>query len=150
MKVRLTAALLGAAVLIGGCQSGDKGGYTDTVQGNYRTLASCFAQQPIEQPDDADDSQRLGNVAGLTTTAEDNRERNRPPSLHQITVNDSDSRTVVVDVGTATAGGYRVSFMGLTETTTEVRARPIGFPARFFWPEQVAPLVARCSGRIPS
>ena len=143
MKVKLTAALLAAAVLTGGCQSADKGGYTETVQGDYRTLASCFAQQPIEEPD-----QQRADDFGQLTADEETEPRERPPSLREVTINDSGSRTVVVEVGTATAGGYRVAFIGLTETTTEVRAQPVGFPQRFFWPEQVAPLVARCSGRI--
>lgn len=146
MNVKLASSILIAATLLGGCQSAGGGGYSDTVQGDYLTVASCFAQQPVE----ATNEQRTGGLTGLTTLTPGSEQRAQPPSLRQVTVNDPGSRTVVVEVGTATAGGYSVTFTGLTDKTTEVRARAIGFPARYFWPNEVAPLVARCSGRISS
>ena len=137
--------LVGVALLAAGCQTSGKGGYSETVQGDYNTLASCFAGQPVE-------AQQQSSELNLDLDDDDDDDDQEVQQLlvRRITLNDPASRTVVVDVGTSSGTGYRVTFTGITESTTEVRTRPVGNPPRYFWPNIVVPQVARCSGRIRS
>ena len=128
----------GIAAALAGCQGTcDDCGYVETVQANYRTLASCVAGQPFEADEDAREGVSVGSNRARSVAA---------PS--EIVEFDAAARRIVVDLGRYTEAGYRLSFVGLTDTTTEVRATPLGVSTIYFWPTQAAPLIARCSGRI--
>jgi len=137
-KTVLTLGAMGAALLASGCQTTcDSCGYVETVDANYRALASCVAGQPIEaevetRPGVVVDSNRGVGIFGGPEVVED----------------DASARRIVVDINRYTEAGYRLIFTGLTERSTEVRGQPLGVNTVYFWPEQAAPLVARCSGRI--
>lgn len=129
---------LGGALLLSGCQSTcDTCGYVETVAANYRALASCVAGQRIDPP--------FQGQPGLTV------DTNRQAGIFggpEVVEDDPAARRIVVDVNRYTNAGYRLIFTGLTELSTQVRGQALGVNTVYFWPEQAAPLVARCSGRI--
>jgi hypothetical protein len=137
-KTAIALGAAGAALLASGCQSTcDTCGYVETVAANYRALASCVAGERIDPPVESRpgvvvDTNREAGIFGGPEVVED----------------DAAARRIVVDVNSYTDAGYRLIFTGLTELSTEVRGQPLGVNTVYFWPEQAAPLVARCSGRI--
>jgi hypothetical protein len=118
--------------LLAGCQSSAGSDYTAVISGDYRAFASCFSGQPIT----------VEESAGL----EDRQE----PAARRIVFNDPARRHIVVEVYSSGEQAllYEVAFTGTGENTTEIVGEPSNLAAPYWWPNQVAPAIARCSRRM--
>ncbi len=116
--------------MLAGCQSSAGSDYTDVISGDYRAFASCFSGQPITESVGQEDRQE--------------------PAARRIVFNDPARRHIVVEVYSSGEQAllYEVAFIGRSENTTEVIGKPSNLAAPYWWPDQVAPPIARCSRLI--
>jgi hypothetical protein len=134
MNLRLP--LIITCALAAGCQTSDEPGYVEVVAGDYRVIAGCFAGQPLVDEDatlDPAKPQQL--LAG-----------------NRVSIDDRVGNLIEVEVGMSPVSGplYAVRFLGVGEGRTEIRGVPYSQAPIFFWPNQVMPVVARCTGRVQS
>jgi hypothetical protein len=104
----------------------------EVVAGDSRVIAGCFVGRSL------DEDTTLG-AAKLQQL-----------SVRRVSIDDRVRNLIEVEVGAPFASGslYAVRFLGIAEGRTEIRGVPYSQAPIFFWPNQVMPAVARCTGRI--